>query len=583
MPRMQSVNQTPRPLDSLDMGIDHSKLELPKQPGVYLFKRSDERVLYVGKSIDLRSRVSSYFTNKNPDREMIPRLLKESDKVDFIVTQNPTEALVLERELIRSNQPKFNSRLRDGKSFPYIAMTSHEKPRILYTRNPPRGSKIWGPFVDAGAAKLVVKLLRRQFGIHDKSAKAPFGFSESGGDEGYAERVGAAQSVLDGNAGILIERLQSEMDEASERLDYERAGRVRDMIGSVQGAMSENIVSSRIYQDLDAIGFSSSGDSGCLVILHAKNGVVGGQVEYPLIHRGDVSDSVSLVLSEHYANRRPPKVLLVPSPLGESMTEWLSQRRGSSVDVRVPIRGELAKLRKMADRNSEIHLIRSSRTGNLEKAAADEGAALLGLETLDHVVCFDCSQSLGKERVGASVVLRKGRPSKEEYRTYRVNSDALDDMRMMAEVVSRWAKRQEDWPDLLLLDGGMTHLSAIERTLEDMGVLGECAIAALAKREETIFRTGSEPLILDRRGRVLIHARDEAHRFSNSYHRKRRGKGALADPLEDLDGIGAKRIQTLLRHFGGRKGIEKASKNDLCNVPGIGKEMAERIHAHLRR
>ena len=580
---MQSVNQTPRPLDSLDMGIDHSKLELPKQPGVYLFKRSDERVLYVGKSIDLRSRVSSYFTNKNPDREMIPRLLKESDKVDFIVTQNPTEALVLERELIRSNQPKFNSRLRDGKSFPYIAMTSHEKPRILYTRNPPRGSKIWGPFVDAGAAKLVVKLLRRQFGIHDKSAKAPFGFSESGGDEGYAERVGAAQSVLDGNAGILIERLQSEMDEASERLDYERAGRVRDMIGSVQGAMSENIVSSRIYQDLDAIGFSSSGDSGCLVILHAKNGVVGGQVEYPLIHRGDVSDSVSLVLSEHYANRRPPKVLLVPSPLGESMTEWLSQRRGSSVDVRVPIRGELAKLRKMADRNSEIHLIRSSRTGNLEKAAADEGAALLGLETLDHVVCFDCSQSLGKERVGASVVLRKGRPSKEEYRTYRVNSDALDDMRMMAEVVSRWAKRQEDWPDLLLLDGGMTHLSAIERTLEDMGMLGECAIAALAKREETVFRTGSEPLILDRRGRVLIHARDEAHRFSNSYHRKRRGKGALADPLEDLDGIGAKRIQTLLRHFGGRKGIEKASKNDLCNVPGIGKEMAERIHAHLRR
>ena len=580
---MQSVNQTPRPLDSLDMGIDHSKLELPKQPGVYLFKRSDERVLYVGKSIDLRSRVSSYFTNKNPDREMIPRLLKESDKVDFIVTQNPTEALVLERELIRSNQPKFNSRLRDGKSFPYIAMTSHEKPRILYTRNPPRGSKIWGPFVDAGAAKLVVKLLRRQFGIHDKSAKAPFGFSESGGDEGYAERVGAAQSVLDGNAGILIERLQSEMDEASERLDYERAGRVRDMIGSVQGAMSENIVSSRIYQDLDAIGFSSSGDSGCLVILHAKNGVVGGQVEYPLIHRGDVSDSVSLVLSEHYANRRPPKVLLVPSPLGESMTEWLSQRRGSSVDVRVPIRGELAKLRKMADRNSEIHLIRSSRTGNLEKAAADEGAVLLGLETLDHVVCFDCSQSLGKERVGASVVLRKGRPSKEEYRTYRVNSDALDDMRMMAEVVSRWAKRQEDWPDLLLLDGGMTHLSAIERTLEDMGMLGECAIAALAKREETVFRTGSEPLILDRRGRVLIHARDEAHRFSNSYHRKRRGKGALADPLEDLDGIGAKRIQTLLRHFGGRKGIEKASKNDLCNVPGIGKEMAERIHAHLRR
>ncbi len=567
------------------MGIDHRKLELPSQPGVYLFKRSDDRVLYVGKSIDLRSRVSSYFA-KNPDREMVPRLLDQTDSIEFIVCQNGAESLVLERELIRSNRPKFNSRMTDDKSFPYIAMTSHEKPRILYTRNPPRGSKIWGPFVDAGAAKLVVKLLRRHFGIHDKSAKAPFGFSESGGDEDYAERVGAAQSVLDGKAGILIEKLQYDMDEASEKLDYERAGRVRDMISSVQGAMSENIITSSIYQEVDAIGFSSSGDSGCLVILNATNGVVGGQIEYPVIigHLGDVSDSVSLVLSEHYANRRPPKTLLVPSPLGESMTEWLSQRRGSSVDVRVPIRGDLAKLRRMAERNSEIHLIRTSRSGNLEKAAADEGAALLGLDSLDHVVCFDMSQFVGSERVGASIVLRKGRPVKDEYRTYRIkDGGAQDDIRMMVEAVTRWAKRQDDWPDLLLLDGGLTHLSAIERTLEEMGLWGKFAVASLAKREETVYMDSMDPIVLDRRGRTLIHARDEAHRFSNSYHKRRRAKSALADPLEEVDGIGAKRIQTLLRHFGGRRGIENASINDLCKVEGIGKEMAERIRAHLRR
>ena len=564
------------------MGIDHSKLELPKGPGVYLFKRSDDRVLYVGKATDLRSRVRSYFA-KNPDREMVPRLVSESDKVDFIVTQSPSEALVLERELIRSNQPRYNSMLKDGKSFPFIAMTSHEKPRIMYTRHPPKDAKIWGPFPDAGAAKLVVKLLRRHFGIRDKTDKAPFGFVETGGDEGYAERVKAAQSVLDGDAGILIERLQNEMDEASRGLDYERAARVRDMIGSVQGAKSENVVSSRFYQDCDAVGFSSSGDGGCLVILHAKDGIIRGQVEYQLIHRGDVSDSVSLVLSEHYANRRPPRSLLVPSPLGDSMTEWLSQRRGSSVEVRVPMRGELSKLRSMADRNAEIHLVRSSRAGNLEKAAADEGADLLGLETLDHVVCFDMSQTLGKERVGASVVLRKGRPSKEEYRTYTVKSDAPDDLRMMSEVVSRWAKRQDEWPDLLLLDGGETHLSAIEGALDGMGLLGKFPIAALAKREESLHMRGAEPILLDRRGRTLVHARDEAHRFSNAFHKKRRGKGALADPLEEVEGLGAKKIQALLRHFGGRKGIEHASVKDLRDVPGIGKEMAERIRAHLRR
>ncbi len=579
---MQSVNQTQRPSLHLDMGIDQSKLKLPREPGVYLFKRSDDRVLYVGKATDLRSRVRSYFA-KNPDREMVPSLVGESDKVDFIVTQSPSDALVLERELIKSNQPRYNSMLKDGKSFPFIAMTAHDKPRIMYTRHPPKDAKIWGPFPDAGAAKLVVKLLRRHFGIRDKTDKAPFGFVESGGDEGYAERVRAVESVLDGNAGVLIERLQSEMDEASGRLDYERAARVRDMIGSVQGAKSENVVSSRFYQDCDAVGFSSSGDSGCLVILHAKDGLIRGQAEYQLIHRGDVSDSVSLVLSEHYANRRPPRSLLAPSPLGDSMAEWLSHRRGSPVKVRVPMRGELAKLRSMADRNAEIHLIRSSRAGNLEKAAADECAGLLGLETLDHVVCFDMSQTLGKERVGASVVLRKGRPSKEEYRTYRVRSDAPDDLRMMSEVVSRWAKRQDEWPDLLLLDGGETHLSTIERTLEGIGVLGKFPIAALAKREETLHMRGIDPILLDRRGRVLVHARDEAHRFSNTFHKKRRGKGALADPLEEVEGLGAKKIQSLLRHFGGRKGIEHASVKDLRDVPGIGKEMAERIRAHLRR
>lgn len=579
---MQSVNQTRRPSLHLTMGIDHSNLELPREPGVYLFKRSDDRVLYVGKATDLRSRVRSYFS-QNPDREMVPRLVKEADKVDFIVTQSPSEALVLERELIRSNQPRYNSMLKDGKSFPFIAMTSHEKPRIMYTRHPPKDARIWGPFPDAGAAKLVVKLLRRHFGMRDKTDRAPFGFVETGGDEGYSERVRAVESVLDGNAGALIERLQSEMDEASEMLNYERAARVRDMIGSVQGAKSENVVSSRFYQDCDAVGFSSSGDSGCLVILHAKEGIIRGQVEYQLIHRGDVSDSVSLILSEHYANRRPPKSLLVPSPLGDSMTEWLSKRRLASVEVRVPMRGELAKLRSMADRNAEIHLIRSSRAGDLEKTAADEGAALLSLDTLDHIVCFDMSQTLGKERVGASVVMRKGRPSKEEYRTYRVRSDAQDDLRMMSEVVERWAKRQDEWPNLLLLDGGETHLSTIERTLEEMGLLGEFSIAALAKREETLHMRGIEPILLDRRGRVLVHARDEAHRFSNTFHKKRRGKGALADPLEEVEGLGAKKIQSLLRHFGGMKGIEHASVKDLRGVPGIGKEMAERIRVHLHR
>ena len=558
-------------------------MELPSEPGVYLFKRGDDRVLYVGKATNIRNRVRSYFA-KNPDREMIPILIHESQRLDYIVTNTPTEALVLERELIRSNQPRFNTQLRDGKTYPYIALTSHEKPRIEYTRRPSKKSFFWGPFADAGAAKLIVKSLRRHFGLHDKTDKPPFGFVEGGGEEDYKERVRLAKSVLDGDARILVKRLQSEMDRHSRALRYEKAGHVRDQIASLKSAMSETVISSRIYQNVDACGFSHSGDNGCVVILHAKDGIVKGQSEYHIqVGLGDVSDSISLVLSEHYSNRKPPKKLLLPSPVGEEMESWLSEQRGSRVEVKVPIRGELKKLRKMADRNSEIHLTRAAGNRSMEKKSADDGAKLLGLKSLEKIVAFDMSQSIGKQRVGASVVLRDGRPCKEEYRTYKVKGDAKDDLGMMSEVVSRWAKRQTEWPNFVLLDGGETHLSAIRKTLEEMGLLGLFEVGALAKKFETLYLHDREGIVLDRRGRIFVYSRDEAHRFANTYHRLRRKKSALSNPLEEVDGLGAKKIQALLRAFGGLKGIEFASVKDLTEVKGIGKEMAERIRASLRR
>lgn len=392
-------------------------------------------------------------------------------------------------------------------------------------------------------------------------------------------------SILDGDAGLLIRGLQDEMDEHSSNLRYEAAARSRNLIASVNETISQRAIHSRFYQDCDAIGFASTGDTGMVTILHAKEGVVEGQTEYPLIHRGDISESVSRVLVEHYSNRKPPKRILVPSTVGESLVSWLKDVRGSSVEVRTPKRGDLAELRGMADKNAEI-LVRRSWTkgsGNLEQRAADDAARLIGLDTLNHLVCFDMAQLQGIERVGASVVFRNGRPSKKEYRTYRVKTEANDDLRMMSEVIERWLKHQDEWPDLLLLDGGETHLSTIGKMLERKVPHESFTLASLAKREETLHIQGMAPLVLDRRGRVLIHSRDEAHRFVNQYHRKRRSKGALRDPLEDIDGLGAKKIQSLLRHFGGRSGIEHASVADLRRVPGIGESMAERIREHFHR
>ena len=574
------------------MSVDASKLHLPSKPGVYLFKRDDGRVLYVGKATVLKERVKSYFST-NPDRNMIPKMVEEADNVDCIVTPNPREALTLERELIRSHKPKYNSLMTDDKSYPFIAITDEEVPRIIYTRHPPENARLWGPFPDAGAAKQVIQLLRRQFGVRDCPTLLPQGClamhiglcsAPCIDATGYDQQVEAVTQVMEGNAELLLTTLQDDMDLASEQMQFEEAARSRDIIASVQRTLSQKVVSSRFYQDVDAIGFGSRGDLGAVVFLHAKQGVVTGKTHYPLLHRGDVSESVSLILSEHYHSRRPPAKILTPTPIGQQLEDWLKERRNGAVEIRVPIRGELATLRTLADQNAEMQAQRAfdkRSSGNLEKKSATECATYLEVESLDTVVCFDMAQLQGNEKVGACITLRNGRPEKKNYRTYKVKQDVFDDLRMMREVVERWLKRQDEWPDLLLLDGGATHLSTISGLLEEHGLQDRIPLAALAKREETLYRPNKEPLILDRRGRLLVFARDEAHRFVNNFHRKRRAKSTLKDPLEAVEGLGAKKLQALLRHFGGRKGIDEASLKALQKVPGIGKALAERIHSHL--
>ena len=246
-------------------------------------------------------------------------------------------------------------------------------------------------------------MLRRQFGIRDKDCNGKDGcFAKHIGlckgpcinPEGYSEIVKMVSSVLDGNAGKIIQELNIEMNFYSKKLEFEKAGEIRDLISSIQATVSQQIINSRFYQDCDAIGFSQREDFAVVVILHAKDGIIQGEVNYPLIHKGDISESVSLVLSEHYSNRKPPKTILLPTPITKVMQEWLTERKGKKVETRVPLRGELAKLQKMATKNAEIQVTRqkNKRSGNLEKIAAEDGARLLKMESLDHIVCFDMAQ-----------------------------------------------------------------------------------------------------------------------------------------------------------------------------------------------
>ena len=570
------------------MPVTPDMLDLPAKPGVYLFRTAKQRVLYVGKATVLSQRVRSYFA-KNPDRVMIPELVENSDEIEFIVTNTPREALILERQLIRQHRPKYNSRLKDDKSYPYLALTREEFPKILYTRHPPKKSWKWGPFPNAGAAKQVVQLLRRHFGIRDCNELLPQGCLSmhiglcagpciEAGD--YAQRVNNVRRILNGDAGDLVEELAKEMDTLSKAQHYEDAALIRDMIKAVRNVTSQQVISSTVYRDCDAIGIGVKGDLAAIVVLHADDGVIKGQEAWPLVYGGDEGDSIASFIVEHYSDRRPPRMLLTPIPISDTIQGWLDERRGSKVEVRVPNRGDLVTLTNLARQNASMQVERMSNkaSGSLEQRAADDGAAILGMESLDHIVCFDMAQLLGDSRVGASVCLRNGRPSKKEYRTYTVKGDALDDLRMMEEVVERWIKRVEDWPDLLLIDGGQTHLDIIKRLLDKHGIQDRMELASLAKREETVHRDGKEDIVLDRRGRVLVHARDEAHRFVNKFHRKSRAKKRLADPLESVSGLGAKKLQALLRHFGGRQGISQASVGDLKTVPGIGPSLAQRIY-----
>ncbi|MGB1954183.1 MAG: excinuclease ABC subunit UvrC [Candidatus Poseidoniaceae archaeon] len=575
------------------MPVDAASIDLPASPGVYLFKTNEGRVLYVGKATRLNERIRSYFAS-NPDRQMIPELVSRSDDVECIVTTTPQEALILERQLIREHKPRFNSMLKDDKSYPYLVLTAEEYPRIMYTRHPPKKSHRWGPFPNAGAAKQVMQLLRRHFGIRDCKELLPQGCLAMHiglctgpciDAEGYNEQVSMVKKILNGEATELLEELGKKMDDCSTNMMFERAAYYRDQIRSIRTTIGQHVVSSKLYRDCDAIGFAEQGDLAALIVLHADEGVVKGQEVWPYVHRGDIGETVSHFVSEHYLNRRPPRLLLTPTPLLDGLQEWLDERRGSAVEVRTPVRGDMVTLRTLADQNAKIQVTRLSNksSGSLEQRAADEAALLLNVEQMNHVVCFDMAQLQGDERVGASVVMRNGRPAKKEYRTYIVKGDALDDLRMMKEVVERWMKRQEEWPDLLLLDGGQTHLDIIRKLLQEHGIQDRFQLAALAKREETLFRDAKEPIVLDRRGRVFVHARDEAHRFVNTFHRKRRKKSRLGDPLENVLGLGAKKLQTLIRHFGGRQGISNASIDDLKTVPGIGPSLADRIHEALHR
>ena len=596
---------------------------LPRSPGVYMFRASDGEILYVGKATSLRSRVRSYF-GAGADRSFKQReLSRRSASVDTFVVKSPAEALLLESNLIKEHEPRFNTQLRDDKTFPYVKVTVHEPfPRVLVTRHLVRdGSRYFGPFTDVGAMRRALRMIRQVFAVrschYDLPHEAPdrpcLDFfidrcrAPCVGKQTQAEYGVMIQQILDilsGHTGSLKRDVRRQMEEAAEGLEYERAAGFRDILRGLSSLEKRQTAIDFRGGDRDVLGIAREGHVACCLFLRVREGkLLGRDVHFLRVGDGsdDPADLTAAAIKGEYLKRDDlPPELVVPTDFEDRalMESMLSERRGASVRVRVPQRGLKRRLLEMAQGNA-AHIL-SERTGLEQSAdaagapppAARELALSLGLGSPPrNIACFDISTLSGRDSVGSAVWLRDGVPRKGQYRKFRIRETAdgkTDDFSMMQEVVERYFSRRiredEPIPDLVVIDGGKGQLSAALHAMESAGV-SDVPVVALAKREEEVFLPGvRDPVLLDRRNeglRWLQRARDEAHRFAVGYNRKLRSRRTLRSGLSEVPGVGPTREKELLRRFGSLEAVRGATVAELIAVPGVGRATAQRIRDAL--
>jgi len=623
---------------------------LPTKPGVYLMQNADGRVLYVGKADSLRSRVRSYFAARGPEDARIARMVTEVAGVEYIVTDTVSEAYLLESNLIKEHRPRFNIRLRDDKSYPFVKITLGEDfPRIVRTRRLVRdGSRYFGPYASASSVDETLKLLRKIFPFRTCNLDIPEGKRvlerpcllyfinrcqgpciQAVPKPAYRETIGQIVDFLDGKQEPIARQLRREMEGQSEALRFEQAATTRDKLRAVERTMEQQKMAAFSRAEHDVIGMARDDDAACVQVMQVRNGKLIGREHFIVEGARDVSDATVLgsFLQQYYASTDAvPRALLAPLMPAEAddLAAYLAERRGVRVTISVPERGEKRRLVAMATSNAVEALAREhaewmADTSRRDEALSELASALELPRPPERIECYDMSNIQGTSAVGSMVVFIDGRPEPKEYRRFRIRSgETPDDFRMMAEVLRRRFSRvaklrsetgalsldavgadevpEEDsdrrrdvgWamPDLVIVDGGKGQLSAAVGVMDELGIR-DVPFSGLAKRFEELHLPGrSAPVVLPRRSQALYlvqRIRDEAHRFAITYHRDVRGKKALRSELDDIGGIGPGRKRTLLRRFGSVRRIREASVEEVAATPGISRELAERLKAHLAR
>ncbi|HEV8481626.1 MAG TPA: excinuclease ABC subunit UvrC [Candidatus Eisenbacteria bacterium] len=599
------------------MSLREAVDRLPPRPGVYLMKDARGRVLYVGKAKRLDHRGKSYLQPPAVDHPKTARLLRLATELDFIVTESEAEALMLESTLVREHRPTFNIRLKDDKTFPWVKLTVAERvPRLSITRKVVEdGSRYFGPYTDVGALRSTLRVLRRVFPLrtcanfdqyvkadrpclnyHIRRCVGPC-YSRAGVmPEAYARLVEGMSLFLSGKHDDVRGWVTEEMRRAAEVREYERAARWRDQLGLLDRLAQSQRMTGPAGHDADALGVAWQDNDACVAVLQIREGrVMGRDTRFLGGARGSTAGDLlsEFVLQNYLRAESPPRELWLPQKLEDaSVIEDALARSGRKIRLHVVARGRGRRLTELAQENATVALEarlarQAGRRGRYTKDVYELQRAL-GLERpAFRLVCFDISNLGETDSVASAVVFENGQPRRSDYRRMRMKGQGPDDFALMHEAVSRYFARvatgELPRPDLVVIDGGIGQVGAAASALAVLGLSG-LPLVGLAKREETIVRPGGGSLSLPRRSlalRLLMHIRDEAHRFAVTYHRKLRRRRTVRSVLDDVQGVGPARRRALLARFGSVDALRAADVDEIVKRGGVPRPVAERVVERL--
>jgi excinuclease ABC subunit C len=597
----------------------------PRSSGVYIMKDAQRKVIYVGKAIDLKSRISSYFTGKDT-RPMAPFLMARVNDIEFITTSTEKEALILENNLIKRHRPRYNVNLRDDKTYYHLSLDPAEKfPRLQLVRKRVNNAALYfGPYPSGLAAKETLRFVQQVFPLRSccnrdfKLRPRPCLEYQIGrclapckgliDEDSYRKLVENTVSFLQGRRRSLITGIKAQMEEAAEKLNFEEAARLRDRIGTLEHALERQNVDSGDTKDQDVLGVYAHDNNYQLCILFVRGGKLLGSKSFaPVKIKMDLAEIISSCLTQYYdGGANIPDEIIIPCSLPDEavIIEWLTDKKEKKVALTVPSRGTKNALLDMAVANARS-LWESGHKKEEQKTAGmkilQEKLSLTKLP--QRIECYDISNIGGKHAVGSMVVFQDGEPDKSSYHRYRIKTvSESDDYAMMYEVLSRRFAWGENLPDLVMVDGGKGQLNVALSVLRDLKI--KIDVIGLAKEERVIFsskgvrrkKTGKseDRVYLPRRKdaiylsawpqalRMLQQVRDEAHRFALSYHHQIKQTNDLRSILDDIPDVGEARRKILLKHFGSSKQVKDATLEKLQKVSGIGKELAGKIYSYLR-